>query len=183
MNLKKLNETKIYDNLTQPEKAQLLFKAIPEQDDTTFDKVVSSGESQSWIVRNHEARGLLNTMVDVALCWGVEYWHNQAKMAINLALTQSPKTDKYNEAMQEFKSLLILNESYLLVLDRLEADYGLSKQTVFNLCKVSIDLSPYEDFKSEMLPNSEQLLDDAVNHLYHNFSRVINKSLETISND
>ena len=183
MQTKNLNETKIYDNLKQAEKAKLMFKAMKNEDGNTFDKLISSGESERWIVRNHGAREMLGTLTDVALCWGVEYWRNQALMVGNLALSKSEDNEDQLESLQTFKSLQILNEAYLVTLDRLEADYGLDKETVFNLAKVSPDVSAYGDFKTEIMPDHQELFDSTVDELHSRFSKLINQVLETIGND
>ena len=183
MQMKKLNETKIYDNLSQIEKAELMFKAIKNEDGNTFDKLISSGENERWLVRNHGAREILGILIDVALCWGVEYWRNQALMVGNLALSKSEDNEDQLESLQTFKSLQILNEGYLAILDRLEADYGLDKETVFNLSKVNPNVSAYGDFKTEIMPDHQELFGSTVDELYSRFSKLINQVLETIGND
>ncbi len=173
MNLKKLNETKIYDNLEQVEKARLLFKAIKDQDGNTFDKIQSSGEQQRWIVRNHEARLLLDNMVILALSWGIGYWKNQSSMAGSLALTQSKDDTRVIKAQSSFKTDLILNEAYLILLDRLESDYGLSKLSILELANVSLETSASNDF-AELIPNDEGLLENTVTTLYEQYSQMLN---------
>jgi len=173
MNLKKLNETKIYDNLTQPEKAQLLFKAIPEQDGSTFDKVINSGERKSWTVRNHKARQDLENMMLVALCWGVDYWKNQATMGGELAISQSKNIEKADQAMVSFVESLIANHAYILILDKLEVEHGLDKKTVLSLSGVGCKGVTRESF-AKVMPNNTKLLEQAEQTLYERYSKTLN---------
>lgn len=172
MNVKKLNEAKIYDNLEQIEKARLLFKAIKYQDGNTFDKIQSSGEQQRWIVRNHEARLLLDNMVVVALSWGIAYWKNQSSMRGNLALIQCKDDTRATKAQSSFKADLILNEAYLILLDRLEDDYGLSRLSILELANAP-ETSASNDF-AELIPNDEDLLENTVTTLYEQYSQILN---------
>ena len=184
MNSKKLNETKIYDNLTQIEKAKLMFKAIKSRDDSTFDKLIGSGESQAWIIRNHGSNAMLEILTTVALSWGIAYWKNQSKMIGNLALTRSKECKNPEEALHGFKSLQILNKAYLVALDRLEADYGLDKDTVFNLVQIE---DSYSDLIGEIdetvPPREKKLFNDTVDHIYRNHARLIDQVIETIGDD
>lgn len=170
--MKKLNEIKIYDNLNQIEKARLLFKAMKTQDGNTFDKLLSSGDQQRWVVRNHEARIFLDNMVILALSWGVAYWKNQSSIGGNVALTQTKDDTRANEALINFKEHLILNEAYLILLDRLENDYGLSKQSILTLANVSPETSASKEF-AEIMPNDTDLLEHAVTALYEQYSQML----------
>ena len=172
MQTKKLNETKIYDNLEQIEKARLLFKTMKNQDSNTFDKLLNSGERQSWTVRNHEARLFLDSMVQVSLAWGVAYWKNQACMSGSLAGTQSKDNDYAFKALKNFKEYLILNEAYLNLLDRLESDYGLSKLSVLELANVSPETSASNDF-AELVPNDKGLLESTITALYEQYIQML----------
>ena len=183
MQTKKLNETKIYDNLKQIEKAKLMFKAIKSRDGNTFDKLIGSGESQAWIIRNHGANAMLEILTTVSLSWGVSYWKNQAKMIGNLALTRSKECKNPEEVLHTFKASQILSEAYLVALDRLEADYGLDKDTVFNLVKIEDSYSDLIGEIDETAPREKKLFDDTVDHIYRNHARLIDQVIETIGDD
>jgi len=174
MQLKKINETKIYDNLEQPEKARLLFKAMKDQNGNTFDKLLNSGESQSWTVRNHEARIFFDSMVHVSLAWGVAYWKNQARMSGSLAVTQSQNEERATKAQGSFKECLILNEAYLIVLDRLEKDYGLLKDIVLVLASVDKNTELSKEFGEIM---QDDMLETAVNTLYEQYEPLLQEAM------
>lgn len=171
--MKKLNEEKIYDNLKQPEKAKLLFQIINNQDTNTFNKILSSGEQKMWSVRNHEARLSLDNMVILAMTWGIAYWQNQSRIGGNVALLQSKDEARAIEAQRNFKEHVIANEAYLIVLDRLENDYGLSKLSISKLANVSPEFTASKDF-AEIMPNDTDLLEQAVTTLYDQYSQMFN---------
>ena len=170
---KNLNERKIYAAMSQPEKARLLFQNLTNQDESEFQKIASSGKPQRWIVNNHEARLMADSLVMCALAWGIDYWTNQAQLGGFMAMTQTKDDAKSNEAMKDLKGALILNQAYLAVLNDLE-EKGLLKDVVLKLSGVTEDDNGAENF-AEIMPDDLPLLNILTDRLYQKYSSHLTK--------
>jgi len=173
---KKINETRIYDNLTQTEKAILMFKELGNKNTNVFDKLLNSGEAESWTVRNHEARMMLDSLGLLSLFWGVEYWKNQTRLGAGYSLVHSKDRKAISESHKVLKECLLKNEALLIFLEQLEDDYGLSKETVLVLAGIDQDAIPIGEGIAVIDEGEE--IETLVNTLYINYSSFLPEEIK-----
>ena len=135
----KLNESKLYEQMTMKDRAELAFKCMKTQDEETMDKILLTVPKYLYKLHDVEYRIRLEYLFHTATMWAQEYWKNAARFASALYLEA-----KDNET-SELLSSRILNRRIIvlhIILDELSESHGLDKGTVYAIANTTPESYP-----------------------------------------
>ena len=144
--MKNLNEGKVYDAMTAKEKAQLAFKALGINDDTTVDKLMASEPMGVYSMRHPELHFRTDNLYSTATLWALLYWQNKARLLSKLFLNLAERENTFDATFHLRKERCLH-----IALARIDKKYGLDKETVYRLA----ELSETEEYTDDDLVDDE----------------------------
>lgn len=124
----KLNESKLYEQMSLKDRAELAFKCLKHHDEETMDKILLTVPKYLYKLHDAEYRVRVDHLYHTAMMWAFEYWKNRAGFGEALYLeTQQDETPEVLSSTV-FKQRMV---AIHIILDELSESHGLDKDTVY----------------------------------------------------
>ena len=124
----KLNESKLYEQMTLKDRAELAFKCLKHQDEETMDKILLTVPKYLYKLHDAEYRVRLDHLYHTAVMWGFEYWKNASGFGAALYLEAQQNEKQEYLSPRVFKQRMV---ALHIILDELSESHGLDKETVY----------------------------------------------------
>ena len=129
----KLNESKLYEQMTLKDRAELAFKCLKHQDEETMDKILLTVPKYLYKLYDAEYRVRLDHLYHTAIMWAFEYWKNASGFGAALYLETQQDEKQEDLSPRVFKQRMV---ALHIILDELSESHGLDKETVYAIANV-----------------------------------------------
>ncbi len=165
---------KLYEGLTNKERAALAFRYMTDTNELELERVASAVPMKIYKCRDMEYQGWLNGFADMAALWAIEHWQTYSRMLaalVALHLTIACKKLDHKELdKDEIQAMMDAHkkwESHLLALDRallaICEEHGIDPDAVRRMAGADpfdpvYALEPDAEYQSTMQANLSRLL-------------------------